>query len=152
GLGVARYVGESLVLRYPEGCARTFGPVDVGGASWSTVHRSFRGRSYLHVLHGGVSAWAGNGQLRRQQRRCRRIECCASRCRHVTADIADDTAACMRSECPTRTLPPHRGIPSRLMSLMGHLRPSNRTYVALHVRFAPIADKYNSETVRRMSA
>ena len=43
----------------------------------------------------------------------------ASRCRHLTADISDDTAACMRSRHPTRTLPLHCGIPSRLMSLEG---------------------------------
>jgi hypothetical protein len=29
------------------------------------------------------------------------------------------------------------------MTEMGHLRPSSRSYAALHVRFAPKADKYD---------
>ena len=56
--------------------------------------------------------------------RCsRQLEYRPRRCRHVTADVADDAAAFMRSRRSTLTLPLHRGIQSRLMSLVGHSRP-----------------------------
>jgi hypothetical protein len=44
----------------------------------------------------GRFARPGNGGLWRWQRRSRWFEYCVSRCRHVTADAADDTAACLK--------------------------------------------------------
>src|SRR6266446_2338896 len=45
----------------------------------------------------------------------------------------------MRSGRPTRTLPLHSGIPSQLMSLVGHSRRGHRSWLLAHVRIANAA-------------
>jgi len=49
-----------------------------------------------------LSARASDGWLWRRQRRSRRCQCRRTRCRHVTAAVADDTAACLRLACGVR--------------------------------------------------
>jgi hypothetical protein len=68
-----------------------------------------------------LPARASDGRLRR--RWGRRFGCGLARRRPITAAVTDGTAASMRSGRPARTLPLHRGIPSRLMSANGMVRP-----------------------------
>jgi hypothetical protein len=65
------------------------------------------------------TALAGDGQLRRRQRRGRWFECCPPRCRHVTTDVSDDADRSIPLGFRTERAPgqaPDRGPCSWLLS------------------------------------